>query len=185
MPALTAACLFLLLPCSGAALALPPRAFFSPTGLPRWASNRSMLDSVAMAARLRDDAGVLARRKLSITTIRRLAPSSQKLGSRLLSPVSALVLPAAPSSTGILQQCTQRMLAVVSSKLHWIWQIFCIGGHAGDGAKDKKLQEAQAATALGLCKNLVLTLGKGIIGFTANSQVWLGSERCRERVTDP
>ena len=79
--------------------------------------------------------------------------------------------PASPSPKGVLQRCTNWMLAIVCSKLHWFKQIFHLVSHAGDGTENKKLQEAQAATVLGLCKNLVLTLGKGIIGFTANSQV--------------
>lgn len=38
------------------------------------------------------------------------------------------------------------------------------------GNASPELQEAQAVTAMGLLKNIVLTLGKGVIGFTANSQ---------------
>ena len=176
MAARTAACLFLLflLPSRSAALALPPRAFCSQAGIPRVsrASNRSMLDSVAMAARLRIDAGVIARGKPTTKTLRLIAPWSQKLGSRLLSPMlSASASPASPSPKGVLQRCTNWMLAVVCSKLYWFKQIFHLVSHAGDGTENKKLQEAQAATVLGLCKNLVLTLSKGIIGFTANSQV--------------
>ena len=180
MAAHTSCFLLLLLHASrSAALAFPPRAARATTapliGLPRGsgASNRSMLGSVEIAARLRADAGVVAGSKRVISTVCLIAPSSQKLGSRL-SPVSASTRqqrPAAPSPTGVLQRCTKWMLAVVTSKLHLISHIFSMVGHARDGTENKDLQQAQAATAVGLVKNLVLTFGKGIIGFTANSQV--------------
>ena len=150
-----------------AALALPsPRAFSVPGLLPTGATQgqcggKKCGGSIAM-------------------TEARPEPSGKKLQSRLARLVPDFVRPAPPSPTGVAWRCAK----VHSAKL-WVQAAICgalqglrhlsfVADKTGaSDAADRELQEARAATILGLIKNFVLTFGKGVIGVTANSQALL------------
>lgn len=101
---------------------------------------------------------------------RRQSPVARALGA--VTPVGAARRPCPPVE--------QRALVLLRSARHFHQQAAVRHQHGapvrlplGDGSggteDDANFQEAQNATYLGLGKNVVLTVGKGVVGVTANS----------------
>jgi len=72
----------------------------------------------------------------------------------------------------VMRRDTARMAAAACQRILGVQRLFRLPGSSDESA-DKELQEAHAVTVIGLLKNVVLTLGKGVIGVTANSQALL------------
>jgi hypothetical protein len=72
----------------------------------------------------------------------------------------------------VMRRDTARMAAAACLRMRGVQRLFRLPGSSDESA-DKELQEAHAVTVIGLLKNVVLTLGKGVIGVTANSQALL------------
>jgi len=70
---------------------------------------------------------------------------------------------------GVLRRSAMWLVSTISSRLRSLKRDLHLHG-LGNDTSDKTLQEAQDVTMVGLIKNIVLTIGKGVVGLTANSQ---------------